>query len=70
MIARLMISLKKAASFSKEEVWSLGAAESVTPPPSVVFAGRRAGATTGDEIQLDTLAGLCEGTQKWTKTAA
>ena len=68
MIARLMISLKKATT-SREEVWRLGVAESVILPSSAAFAARRTGATTGDEIQLDTLAGVCERAQGWTVTA-
>ena len=57
MIARLILSLKK-ASVSQECVWSLGEPSTTT---SVRFAGSQGLGATRDEIGLDTFGGRHEG---------
>jgi hypothetical protein len=58
MIARLMLSLKKAAA-SQQGGWSFGEPTTYT---SIRFAERR-GDSTRDEIDLDIFASTHEGTQ-------
>ncbi|KAF9644220.1 hypothetical protein BDM02DRAFT_3122279 [Thelephora ganbajun] len=59
MIARLMLSLKK-ANASQEHVWSLGVPTTHT---TVAFAERRGFSDTRDEINLDVYGSGHEGTQ-------
>ena len=59
MITRLLLSLKK-ANASEEHGWSFG---EPTTHTTMKFAERRSGATTRDEVSLDTFAGTQEGTQ-------
>jgi hypothetical protein len=59
MITRLMLSLKKAVT-SSENAWNLG---EPTAHATIRFADRRGGASTRDEIRLDTFASTREGTE-------
>ena len=59
MIARLMLSLKK-ASDSKQDIWSFGEPSSDT---SVRFAGGRGLEAARDEIDLDDFRGRHEWTR-------
>ena len=56
MIARLLLSLKKAGSL-QEEGWSLG---EPTTYASMMFAGRRGDLTTRDEMHLVTFPSMHE----------
>jgi len=58
MVTRLLLSLKKAGA-SQESAWSLGELTTTT----VGFAEHRGGATTNDEIILNTFASTDNGTQ-------
>ena len=59
MVARLMLSLKKAAN-PQEGGWSLG---EPTTHMTMRFAERRGGVSTRDEVPLDTFASTREETQ-------
>jgi hypothetical protein len=59
MIARLMLSLKK-ASDRQEGIWSFG---EPSMDINIRFAGGRRLGTTGDEIGLDTFGGRRERTR-------
>jgi len=59
MVTRLLLSLKKAVA-TQEHGWKLG---EPTAHTTMRFAERRGGASTGDEIRLDTLVSTPEGTQ-------
>ena len=66
MVARLMLSLKKAAN-PQEDGWSLG--ESTTHMTTVRFAERQGGVSTRDEVPLDTFASMQEGATRSSVTA-
>ena len=59
MVARLMLSLKKASN-SQEDVWSFG---EPSTDNSVRFAGGRGLGVTRDEIVLDTFGGRYQWTR-------
>jgi len=59
MVARLMLSLKKAAN-PQEGGWSLG---EPTTHMTMRFAERRGGVSTRDEVPLDTFASMQEETR-------
>ena len=66
MITRLLLSLKKAGD-SRERGWSFG---EPTTHTTIIFADRRGGAATRDEIPLDTFVGTQERTQGPTRVTA
>jgi hypothetical protein len=59
MVARLMLSLKKAAD-SQQHGWCFG---EPTTHTTIRFAERRGGVSTRDEMHLDIFASTHEGTQ-------
>ena len=59
IVARLMLSLKKAAN-PREDGWSLG---EPTTHVTMRFAERQGGVSTRDEVPLDTFASMQEGTR-------
>ena len=58
MITRLLLSLKKANA--SQEAWNLGEPSAHT---TMRFAERQDGATTRNEMRLDTFASTHEGTK-------